>query len=64
MKRKTLYSQDFDTFWSMADAKLGAIVLEKDDPRLKSDQYSDLNQVADKLTPMLDEKQQNIYESA
>ena len=48
----------------MADAKLGAIVLEKDDPRLKSDQYSDLNQVADKLTPMLDEKQQNIYESA
>jgi hypothetical protein len=64
LKRKTLYSQDFDTFWSMADAKLGAIVLEKDDPRLKSDQYSDLNQVADKLTPMLDEKQQNIYESA
>ena len=48
----------------MPDFDVGAIVVEKDDPRLKSEQYSDLNQVADKLTPMLDEKQQNIYESA
>lgn len=30
MKRKTLYSQDFDTFWSMADAKLGAKGSKKD----------------------------------
>ena len=54
----------FKNVFSMPDFDVGAIVLEKDDPRLKSDQYSDLNQVADKLTPMLDEKQQNIYESA
>ncbi len=30
MRRKAVYSQDFDTFWSMADAKLGAKGSKKD----------------------------------
>ena len=30
MKRKTLYSQDFETFWSIADAKLGSKGSKKD----------------------------------